>query len=172
MKNNDIQGQYMQIFHRIARLRLDPLFHDISEGEFAVLQKIYRHTEEYPDAEEISVSEIAFPLGVTSPAISRMVRVLEKKNYVQRLESRRDRRHTLLRLTDEGEAVRKNTFSVLKEYFRRVSEHMGQKRMAELSRLSEQLYAVMEEELVRYKYSDRHSGRSRTEKHNRKQERR
>ena len=42
MKNNDIQGQYRQIFHRIARLRLDPLFHDISEGEFAVLQKIYR----------------------------------------------------------------------------------------------------------------------------------
>ena len=167
MDNNDIQGQYMQIFHRFARLRLDHLFHDVSQGEFAVLQKIYRYTLEEPDSGGISVSEVASSLRVTSPAISRMIRVLEKKNYVERFESRRDRRHTLLRLTENGAAVRESTFSTLKNYFRRVSERMGPERMAQLSLLSEQLYAAMEDELRRFRYPDRYGTEKRDDKQKR-----
>lgn len=50
------------------------------------------------------ISDIAGMLKTSLPGITRMVNELEKKGYVQKCPSPRDRRAVLLRLSEKGEA--------------------------------------------------------------------
>ena len=96
MTNQEIRNRHMQLCHKFALMRFDSLFSDLSRGEFMPLQTIYSNSLHNPEAQGTYVSELASQLKVSSPAVSRMLRSLEKKGYVERFSDENDRRSTLM----------------------------------------------------------------------------
>ena len=147
MTDKEIRSRYMQLWHKFARLRFDSLFSELSRGEFMPLQTIYVNSLHHPEAEGTNVSELASQLRVSSPAVSRMLRSLEKKGYIERFPDKNDRRTTLIRLTEKGNAIRHQVFESLCEYFDRIFERMGTEQIEQLLSLWEQIQCIMEDEL-------------------------
>ena len=148
MEKEMARSRYLQIFHKFGRLNFDFLFRDMSRSEFILLQKIYIYTEQYPDAEGMQVSEIASQLRVTSPAVSRMLRTLEAKGFVERSEGREDRRSTFIRLTGEGNSARREVYSASARYFERVFQRFGDEDTFRFLKLAERLFSIIEKESV------------------------
>lgn len=147
MKSEEIRNRYMQVFHRLGRIRLGPFFRDISQAEFMPLQKIYSFSSEHPQAQGLYVSEIAAQLKVSSPAVSRTLRSLEEKELIERIPDKKDRRNTFIRLTDKGEKTREEVFSGICRYFDDVFARMGGEDMESLLNLVERLSFIMEDEI-------------------------
>ena len=57
----------------------------------------------------ISISALAKKLRVTTPAVSRTMRSLEKKDLIYRETDSKDRRNTFVRLTDTGKKILKQS---------------------------------------------------------------
>lgn len=151
MDSEEIRNRYMQVFHRLGRIRLDSFFRDISQAEFMPLQKIHCFSVQHPQSEGLYVSEIAAQLKISSPAVSRTLRSLEGKELIERLPDKHDRRNTFIRLTDKGEKTRQEVFSGICGYFDDVFDRMGGEDMESLLMLLERLSFIMEDEIVRKK---------------------
>ncbi len=156
MDHEEIKNRYMQLFHRLHRIRFDSFFRNISQSEFIHLQKIHCFSSEHPEAEGIYVSEIAAQLRISSPAVSRTLRPLEAKGLIERFPDKNDRRNTFIRLTDKGEKTREEFFSGIGEYFNDVFARMGAEDMDHLLDLWERLCWIMEDEMQRKNAGVRH----------------
>lgn len=55
--------------------------------------------------QEVTIGELASLLGVTSVAATKNIHRLEQKRLVRRVEDERDRRRTLIVLTDTGQSI-------------------------------------------------------------------
>ena len=147
MISKELRDRHMRMCQKFMMLRLDSLFSDLPRGEFMPLQTIYAYSLRNPGTKGIYVSELASQLKVSSPAVSRTLRSLETKGYIERAADKNDRRSTLIRLTEKGDTVRKQVFTDICDYFDRVFDRMGPARMEQLIGLWDQLHTIMEDEL-------------------------
>lgn len=76
----------------------------------------------------VRVSELAADFGMTSPAITQMVTVLEERGLVGRRMDPEDRRAVLVYLTPQGKARIKDLYSALDDVLQGLVEHIGQER--------------------------------------------
>lgn len=147
MISKELRDRHMRMCQKFMMLRLDSLFSDLPRGEFMPLQTIYAYSLRNPGTKGIYVSELVSQLKVSSPAVSRTLRSLETKGYIERSADKNDRRSTLIRLTEKGDTVRKQVFTDICDYFDRVFDRMGPARMEQLIGLWDQLHTIMEDEL-------------------------
>lgn len=77
-------------------------FFEVPKGELMLLMLVKKCEEE---GKAGSVSQIASILDVSSPAVSRMIRMLEKKELLRKQPLSEDRRSTSLTLTEQGQQV-------------------------------------------------------------------
>lgn len=94
--------RYIQLMHTFFRLRSKMDFFEVPKGELMLLRLVQKCQEE---GKAGSVSQIASCLEVSSPAVSRMIRTLEKKDLLQKKPLSEDRRSTCLSLTPKGQQV-------------------------------------------------------------------
>ena len=149
MDVNQIQEEFLRTASRFGKMRYDVLFHDMSKREFEMLTVIYRYMEENAEEKGIYVSKLANMLRVTSPAVSRMIGILEEKGYIGRDVDKEDRRNTYVYLTDAGRRIRKVTEDTMQELMKKVVVRMGNEDMQELILLWNRLADIMEEEMKR-----------------------
>lgn len=147
MEINEIQEEFLKTGGRFGKMRYEALFHDISRREYEMLAAISRYMEENKEAKGIYVSRLAGMLKVSSPAVSRMVGMLEEKGYIQRAVDKEDRRNTYVYLTESGMTKRTATEQVMQNIFRKVFLRMGEKNMQEMLKLWNQLADIIEEEI-------------------------
>jgi DNA-binding MarR family transcriptional regulator len=80
-------------------------------------------------------------LDMSGPALSRWLRSLEQKQFIQRETDPEDRRNTLVSLTKEGLAKTREICETLNEFMRNITVRMGEERLqalfAELSELAD-----------------------------------
>jgi DNA-binding MarR family transcriptional regulator len=81
-----------------------------------------------------AVGEVAENLGVTSQAVSKMVRELEALGYVERTASARDARVRLIGLTERGRGAIEAGRTVRAELNRALEEALGAERVADAAR--------------------------------------
>lgn len=93
---------------------------NISFTEFMQL-KIVRYFVSKSEREVVAVSELVGNSCVTAQAISKCLRILEKKGFIERNPNSKDRRITEVALTDEGvrvyEITKDELNSVMSEVF-------------------------------------------------------
>lgn len=92
---------------------------------------------------EISVKELGETLYLDSGTLSPLLKSLEAKGYVARARSPRDERILLVRLTEEGEALRESALTVPENMARCV--HFGQEDTRQLYRLLYKLLDTLRE---------------------------
>jgi len=147
MDRSELQQALIGITHRFMKTNMNELFVDITREEFFMLEMIGRHTEGDNSHKGINVSELARKLGVSSPAVSRMLKYLESKQLIHRQADKMDRRNTCVFLTTEGYKARSATMKIIGEFSDKIIAYMGMEEMITLLTLWNKLADVFEIEL-------------------------
>ncbi|WP_068774959.1 MarR family winged helix-turn-helix transcriptional regulator [Paenibacillus sp. FJAT-26967] len=93
----------------------------------------------------VNISDISKRLSVTSPTITQMIKSLINGGYVERYNDAKDKRITLLRLTDKGaEAAMKASERYLL-YFSSLIERLGEEQSKTLIYLLNEMYSHSQE---------------------------
>jgi len=147
MDRAELQDEFIEVIHRFMKTNMNELFVDISKEEFFMLEMIGRHADEEKRYKGINVSELAKQLGVSSPAVSRMLKFMETKKLIYRVADEEDRRNTCVFLTAEGRNLRDTTMKVLGRFLDRIIAHMGIEEIRILLTSWHKLADVLEIEL-------------------------
>ena len=86
----------------------------------------------------------------TPSAISRMLRGLEEKKFIERKVDKKDRRNTYVTLTQEGMAITQKAEAEMNVFTSNVIAAMGEEVSRTLIKLFNQLVDVMEIELKKH----------------------
>lgn len=121
----------------------------VTKGEFFMLGVLHDHKTKHPEAKGMYVSELAELLQVTPPAVSRMLRGMEGKDYLERVVDRADRRTTYIVLRPEGERTRREMEAGALTFAGRIIDRMGAEDTAVLLSLWGRLADIISEEQQR-----------------------
>ncbi len=148
MDTNEIQEQILKTANRFAKMKFGNIFPKVSKREFEMLAAVQEYMDKNAGKQGIHVSGLAMRLKVSSPAVSRMVGMLEEKGYIGRDIDKEDRRNTYIYLTDKGRAVKVSAEEAMRRLTERVMLRMGDRDMQELIMLWNRLADIKEEELT------------------------
>ena len=96
----DLQEQLITAQHRFMKMHRDLCFTGLRKSEFVMLEIIER--ENGNREQGVLASDIAKRLRITAPAVSKMLRSMEEKGYVERRVDEKDRRNTRVSITPDG----------------------------------------------------------------------
>lgn len=147
MDTSKIQENVLETANRFHRINLEGLLPDISRREYELMAAVQDYMDENSGKKGICVSGLAFRLHVSSPAVSRMVSILEEKGYIGRSMDKEDRRNTYIYLTEKGRAAKAEAETALCRLMERVTQRMGEDDMHQLIMLWNRLADIMEQEL-------------------------
>lgn len=102
----------------------------------------------------LRMSELGRLHDISPPAISQMVKALEKKGYVRRSTSEEDRRVVYVSLTAEGKEILSKTSRDMLLFSQRIMESLSLEDMEALTKLLGKLCLVTEEVIDTY-YTER-----------------
>lgn len=137
----------MRITNRFRKLHLLEVFSNISRGEFFVLEALHHHHAANPGVQGMYASALAQVMESSPPAVSRTLKALEGRGFIERTVDREDRRNTYVSLTSKGEAARRETKEHMAGYMENVVREMGPEDIRHLLTLLDKLIDIMEEEI-------------------------
>ncbi len=147
MDVNELQEQILRTANRFGKMKFGKIFPKVSKREFELLAAVQEYMDKNAGKKGIHVSGLAVRLKVSSPAVSRMVGMLEQKGYIGRDIDKEDRRNTYIYLTEKGREVKTSAEEAMRRLTERVLRRMGDEDMQELMMLWNRLADIMEEEL-------------------------
>lgn len=139
----------MHLFHKLNVASILP----VSKAEFLILNGISGQKVPNPldlpqeVTQGVRMSELAGLLHILPPAASRSIKSLEEKGYVRRYVNAKDRRNTMVEITEEGKAVFEEANRILDDFIVRVFAQTDKEKLEELIVFIEQQYTVASEEL-------------------------
>lgn len=149
MQHDELLEKYILAMKRFGRLNMPVLFKRVSKGEFFLLELLYGHMREY--REGMNVSAIADRLGVSPPAVSRMLRAMHNRELINRGQYALDRRNTLISITEKGDTIRKEQEQIIAAFLEGVITLMGTERMKAFVALWNVLTDIMETQIKQIK---------------------
>ena len=100
----------------------------------------------YINGKDFEASDIAKRLRITAPAVSKMLRSMEEKGYVERRVDEKDRRNTRVSITPDGKEAEQQVRRQMQEFITGVIERLGEERTKELIHLMNRYTEIMQEE--------------------------
>ena len=91
------------------------------------------------------ISDLCQSAEVSKPAISRALRDLEEKGYIERINSKRDRRNVYVYLTELGENVLHRQKEVMDRRTNRFIEKLGETDRSHFTRILNRIPDIMQE---------------------------
>ena len=144
-----MQKEYAELFSaftQFRKLHMSDLFPNMNHSEFATLMHIGGANEE-----KVKVSTLSERMRINITAVSRTLKVLEKKNYIQRTVSAQDRRITYVELTPEGAEVLAEAEETMNTFTAKVLSSLKKEDVIRLTALMNQLYEASEAEIEKRK---------------------
>lgn len=155
MENKEIQEEMLRAMFRLKHLNMSGMLKDISIGEYKILE-MCSGCPAFDDGEDgASVSGMAAQMRVSAPAVSRLLKGMEGKDYIVRQVDAKDRRNTRVFITETGRAKQEECCEIFQNYTKRVFGRMGEDNMLQLLNLFNQMLGVMEDELKKTEKGDR-----------------
>ena len=144
----DLDASPMGILGRVARLQkyilksLEGVFNDhgLNAGEFDVLATLRRSGKPY----QLTPTELYNSMMVSSGTMTNRVDKLEKRGLVERLADERDRRGTLISLTDKGLDIIEKVVTAHVETGHHILSALEKAEIEKLAALMRQLLVSME----------------------------
>lgn len=144
----DLDASPMSILGRVARLHI--YFqkslggviaeYGINPGEFDVLATLRRNGAPY----QLTPTELYNSMMVASGTMTNRVDKLEKRGLVERLADKRDRRGTLISLTDKGFELIETVVTAHVENGHRLLSHLEKSERDNLAKLMRELLISLE----------------------------
>lgn len=155
MENKEIQEQMFRAMFRLKHLNMSGMLKDISIGEYKILEMCSGCLACDDGEDGASVSGMAAQMRVSAPAVSRLLKGMEGKDYIVRQVDAKDRRNTRVFITETGRAKQEECCEIFQNYTKRVFARMGEDNMLQLLNLFNQMLGVMEDELKKTEKGDR-----------------
>lgn len=145
MDQEALQRAFIDMLHRFGKMGQPiHLFH-LTKAEFFVLELLARHRTKHPDTKGMYVSQLVGHLHASGPAVSRVLKTLEGKGYIERHVDKVDRRNTYIAVTQEGDAVWERAEVSLQQFMCLVTDRMGFQEMGTLISLWNRLLDAVED---------------------------
>ncbi len=141
------KDQLIQAMHRLKKTQnwLPPL-PGVSRGEFFMMHKIVALSKKAdPEKPGAKITDLSVAAEMSKPAVSQMLNALEDKGLIERVMTKSDRRVVYVKLTDSGATQLKKAADHMTALLEEIIEGLGPEDTAELARLFEKLYRIMEE---------------------------
>ena len=142
-KQSRLHLELMQVSKRIHKAKFSSII-SLTQGEFFTLKMIAHKMKCDKNEKGIYVSELAKKLCMAPSAVSRMLKGLEKKNYIERHIDKADRRNTNVILTEEGMIKFQETKQILETFAKNVIDEMGEEEMIRLIALCNRMADSMD----------------------------
>lgn len=144
-KDEEIDELELDFFYSLSKLRnsiskFQPM-NKVSLCEFEVLKTIYENNK------LITASKIGELIHVSKSSISRLINVLEEKEYVRRVIKSDDRRLVHIELTIKGEKIALKEMAYFKDISDRIISKIGYEEIKEFLVSSSNLCDVLIEEM-------------------------
>lgn len=104
---------------------------------------------------QITISELASRAKMLPSAISRTLKGLEERGYVERNINKNDRRNTYVELTAEGERLTEEARQIMADFGKSVMAQVDGEDMKRLISYLDNIYHIAEKEIENKKWKDR-----------------
>lgn len=148
----DAQERTDQLFRMLQYLKkakaLIPEVPGVPQGEFLMLYRIHHCCKEEENSGAslpgVRVSELSARMGMSMPAVSQMLKSLQKKGLVTRTAATDDRRVVYVTLTPVGAEVFSQAIDRFLFQISTVANRFGEEKIQQISRLLADLSDVVE----------------------------
>ena len=142
-ENMSYSQKFAAIIARLHKLKLGNMLAAVSEIEFKTMSAISRISK----SGDVKVSDIARYLELSAPAVSRTMKSLEEKEYIERHTDKQDRRNTFVKLTTKGEEQQKAWMKVFEEFSEAIFARLGDEKSNKLLEDLEAFVKASKEEM-------------------------
>ena len=142
-ENMSYSQKFAAIIARLHKLKFGNMLTGISEIEFKTMSAISRISM----SGDVKVSDIARYLELSAPAVSRTMKSLEEKEYIERQTDKQDRRNTFVKLTKKGEEQQKAWMKSFEEFSEAIFARLGDEKSNQLLEDLEAFVKASKEEM-------------------------
>lgn len=135
--------KFAAIIARMHKLKFGNMLTGVSEIEFKTMSAISRISK----SGDVKVSDIARYLELSAPAVSRTMKSLEEKEYIERQTDKQDRRNTFVKLTAKGEEQQKAWMKSFEEFSEAIFARLGDEKSNKLLEDLEAFVKASKEEM-------------------------
>lgn len=144
-----------QALNMFRKLNIGSILPHLCKGEYVLLNGIY-HVEKKMGAEHgVGISELTEYMHALPPAVSRTIRTLEQKGYVRRFVNEKDRRNTMVEITESGQRILQESNDIVNDFTGRVFARTDKEELARLIRYINETYMLATEELKKIQETQR-----------------
>lgn len=147
-------NEFLNLIHALKRTTHKFSATSLAPAEFMTLIAIQHISDCSKNATEsagVKVSDISRHMHTSKPDMSKKIRTLEEKELVTRLESKQDKRVTLIQITDKGRTVLSDSKARVDSFLTNVFARMGEDEVEEFIRLCSHMQSAMEDEISEMK---------------------
>jgi transcriptional regulator, MarR family len=142
-ENMSYSQKFAAIIARMHKLKFGNMLTGVSEIEFKTMSAISRISK----SGDVKVSDIARYLELSAPAVSRTMKALEEKEYIERQTDKQDRRNTFVKLTKKGEEQQKAWMKSFEEFSEAIFARLGDEKSNQLLEDLEAFVKASKEEM-------------------------
>ena len=135
--------QFVQNIIRLNKAMPWNLLEKISGSEYMLILTVKNHCVLHPDQPGIYVSELAKQLDVTVPAVSNILRKLERQSLIRREVDENNRRNTYVIITESGEEVFYKNKNLLFDFRTKLFDKIGRDKITRITSDLSELIAGM-----------------------------
>lgn len=144
--------EFLDIMKKLQKLtsnRMIPQNTKIYHGEYMILMAIYHLSlqKEETCCLGVRVGEISRYMNSGKSTTSKMLRCVEEKGYIERVNDTKDRRNVYVRLTKKGETIIFDAQSQLDEFTKKILGKLGTEDASNLIRIMKKMYKITQEEV-------------------------
>lgn len=148
---DDLYENLFRAMNQFHKLKFSDMMQNMSKADFIVMNVIMNKGKE----DKMTISELAAIARMLPSAISRTLKGLEEKGYVERTINKRDRRNTYVELTEEGKKQTCEVRQVMRDFGKTVMAKLDEQEMNQLILYLNNIYSIAEKELETRKIRDR-----------------
>ncbi len=140
---DDAFEKLFRAMHQFKKLNVSAMIPGLSSSEFSVIGVIMRMGENG----RITSSELAAKTRMLPPAVSRTLRGLEEKGYVERTVDKKDRRNTYVSLTEKGWKKGEEVRDRMHDFGCSVMSQLKEEDVDQLVAYLDNIYEIAEKEI-------------------------
>lgn len=148
---DDLYEDLFRAMNQFHKLKFSDMMQNMSKADFIVMNVIMNKGKE----DKMTISELAAIARMLPSAISRTLKGLEEKGYVERTINKQDRRNTYVELTEEGKRQTREVRQVMRDFGKTVMAKLDEHEVNELILYLNNIYSIAEKELEARKIKDR-----------------
>ena len=148
---DDLYEDMFRAMNQFHKLKFGDIMQNMNKADFIVMSVIMKKGQD----DKMTISKLASTARMLPSAISRTLRGLEEKGYVERTINKNDRRNTYVELTAEGKKQTSAVQREMRDFGKTVMAKLDEQEMNQLILYLNNIYSIAEKELEARKIKDR-----------------